>query len=82
MSPYIEEGEGGACHSHRFASAFVDTDPTVEVGAIVEMDPVSKYPKASLIRGRESMQTIAIGRSVVASHCCTGRSWGLVARCN
>ena len=57
----LKKGEGGAYYSYRRAGAFVDTDPTVEVGALVEMDPDSKYPKATLIRGRESMQSIAIG---------------------
>ena len=57
----LTKGEGGAYHSYRRAGVFVDTDPTVEVGALVEMDPDSKYPKATLIRGRKSMQSIAIG---------------------
>ena len=43
--------------AQRLAGAFVDTDPTVEVGAIVEMDPVAKYPEELLIRSRESLQS-------------------------
>ena len=36
---------------------FIDTDPTIEVGAIVEMDHVAEYPEESLIRDSELLQS-------------------------
>jgi len=43
--------------ARRLAGTFVDTDPTVEVGTIVEMNPVAKYPEELSIRGREPLQS-------------------------
>ena len=41
----------------RLAGAFVDNDPTVEVGSIGEKDPGAKYPAEGLIRGRVLLQS-------------------------
>ena len=43
--------------AQRLAGAFIDPDPTVVVGSIVEMDPGTQYPEKWLIHGRVSLQS-------------------------
>jgi len=38
---------------------FVDTNPTIEVGAIVEMDRVAEYPEEFSICGSQPLQSSA-----------------------